>query len=86
MADRPCIKSILADPDPKKTVATFVSVAGEVNARTASIYRILTSAAASDADAARCSARSLVSANKAKRLVARALAHRQVVAPGVGRA
>jgi len=52
IADRPPVQSLLADPDPKNMVASFVHVAAEVNARTAAVYRILTSAAASDADAA----------------------------------
>ena len=51
MAERPSIRSLLADQDPKAMVASFVRVAAEVNARTAEIYRILTSAAASDPDA-----------------------------------
>lgn len=52
MADRPRVQSLLADPDPRNMVASLVRVAIEVNTRTAAIYRILTSAAASDADAA----------------------------------
>ena len=51
MAERPPIRSLLADQDPKATVASFVHVAAQVNTRTAEIYRILTSAAASDPDA-----------------------------------
>ena len=52
MADRPQVRSLLGDPDPKQQLAGFVEVAAEVNARTAPIYRILVSAAASDPDAA----------------------------------
>jgi AcrR family transcriptional regulator len=52
MAERPVVQSLLADPDPTNLVARFVNVAVEVNSRTAAIYRILTSAAASDTDAA----------------------------------
>jgi AcrR family transcriptional regulator len=52
VAERPPVRSLLADPDPKKKVAGFVAMAAQVNARTAAIYRILVSAAASDPDAA----------------------------------
>ena len=52
MADRTPVRSLLADPDPRNTVAGFVGLAAQVNSRTAAIYRILVSAAASDPDAA----------------------------------
>jgi AcrR family transcriptional regulator len=52
LADRPPVRSLLADPDPKNMVAGLVGVAAQVNSRTAAIYRILVSAAASDPAAA----------------------------------
>jgi AcrR family transcriptional regulator len=52
MADRPPVRSHLADPDPTNQLAGFVGLAAQINSRTAAIYRILVSAAASDADAA----------------------------------
>jgi AcrR family transcriptional regulator len=52
MADRPPVRSLHAAPDPKEKVAGFVAIAAQVNSRTAAIYRILVSAAASDPDAA----------------------------------
>jgi AcrR family transcriptional regulator len=52
MADRPPVRSLLTDPDPRNMVAGFVGVAARVNSRTAAIYRILVSAAASDPGAA----------------------------------
>ena len=52
VADRPPVRSLLAAPDPTSKVAGFVAIAAQVNSRTAAIYRILVSAAASDADAA----------------------------------
>jgi len=51
MTDRPPVRSLLADPDPRKKLAGLVGIAVQVNARTAAIYRILVSAAASDPDA-----------------------------------
>ena len=52
MADRPPVRSLLAAPDPRTQVAGFVAIAAQVNSRTAAIYRILVSAAATDRDAA----------------------------------
>lgn len=52
VADRPTVQSILGSPDPRNKVAGFVSIAVQVNSRTAAIYRILVSAAQSDPDAA----------------------------------
>ena len=52
MADRPPVRSVLAAADARSKVAGFVAIAAQVNSRTAAIYRILVSAAASDPDAA----------------------------------
>jgi AcrR family transcriptional regulator len=52
IADRPPVRSVSAAPDPRDKVAGFVAIAAQVNSRTAPIYRILVSAAASDPDAA----------------------------------
>lgn len=52
LADRPPVRSLLADPDPTEQLAGFVGIAAQVNSRTAAIYRILVSAASSDPDAA----------------------------------
>jgi AcrR family transcriptional regulator len=52
MADRAPVRSLLADPDPRNQLAGAVGIAAQINSRTAAIYRILVSAAASDPDAA----------------------------------
>ena len=52
MADRPQVRTLLADPDPRMQLTGFVAIAVEVNSRVAPIYRILVSAAGSDPDAA----------------------------------
>lgn len=52
LPDRAPVRSLLADPDPRNKLADFVGFATQVNSRTAPIYRILVSAAASDPDAA----------------------------------
>jgi AcrR family transcriptional regulator len=52
MPERPKVRALLADSDPKEQLAGFVAVASEVNSRIAQIYRILVGAASSDPDAA----------------------------------
>ena len=52
LADRPPVRSLLDEPDPRGQLAGFAAIAAQVNARTAPIYRILVSAAAADPDAA----------------------------------
>jgi len=52
LADRPHVQASLSDPDPRQRLAGFVAVTVDVNSRTAPVYRILTSAAASDPSAA----------------------------------
>jgi AcrR family transcriptional regulator len=52
LADRPHVRSLADDPEPTNQLAGFVRIAAQVNSRTAPIYRILVSAAASDPDAA----------------------------------
>jgi AcrR family transcriptional regulator len=52
IAQRPNVRALLGDPDPRIVLAGFVGFSAQVNARTSAIYRILVSAAAADADAA----------------------------------
>ncbi len=52
LADRAPVRSLLDEPDPREQLAGFAGIAAQVNSRTASIYRILVSAAAADPDAA----------------------------------
>jgi TetR/AcrR family transcriptional regulator, regulator of autoinduction and epiphytic fitness len=77
VVERPQVQSLLTDEDPARMVARFVHVAVEVNARTASIYRILTSAAASDADAATLLDELTTQRQQGQGSVARALARQR---------
>lgn len=52
LEDRPHARALLADPDPRSQLSGFAGICREVNSRTASVYRILVSAAGSDPDAA----------------------------------
>jgi AcrR family transcriptional regulator len=81
MSDRPPVRSLLVDPDPKSMVESLVHIAAEVNARTAAIYRILTSAAASDTDAAALLDELTRQRQQGQGRVARALARGRALRP-----
>jgi len=81
MADRPPVRSLLADPDPRNMVAGFVGIAAQVNVRTAAIYRILVSAAASDPDAATLLDELTRQRQQGQGRVARALARARALRP-----
>jgi AcrR family transcriptional regulator len=83
LADRPHVRSLVADPDPKNQLAGFVGVTAQVNSRTAPVYRILVSAAASDPDAAALLDELTQQRQRGQRLVARALARAHALAPAL---
>lgn len=83
MAERPHIQSLLADPDPKNMVRSLVRAATEVNARTSAIYRILTSAAASDPDTATLLEELTRQRQEGQGLVARALTRLGTLRPAL---
>ena len=51
LQDRPHARALLADPDPRNQLSGFAGITRDVNSRTASVYRILVSAAGSDPEA-----------------------------------
>ena len=81
LADRPHVRSLLTDIEPKEQLAGFVGVAAEVNSRTASIYRILVSAAASDPDAAALLDEQTRQRQKGQSMIARSLARAGALRP-----
>ncbi len=81
LPDRPHVRSLLADPDAKNQLAGFVGITAQVNSRTAPIYRILVSAAASDPDAAALLDELTQQRHQGQRLVARALARTDALRP-----
>jgi AcrR family transcriptional regulator len=52
LADRPQVRSLLDEPDPRTRLAGFVGITAQVNSRIQPVYRILLGAAGSDLDAA----------------------------------
>jgi AcrR family transcriptional regulator len=83
MADRPPVRSLLADPDPTNQLAGFVGVAAQINSRTADIYRILVSAAASDADAAALLHELTRQRQQGQGRIARSLSRARALTPGL---
>jgi AcrR family transcriptional regulator len=81
LPDRPHVRSLLADPDAKNQLAGFVGITAQVNSRTAPIYRILVSAAASGPDAAALLDELTQQRHQGQRLVARALARTDALRP-----
>jgi AcrR family transcriptional regulator len=79
MADRPQVRALLADPHPSSQLAGFVRLAAQINERTASIYRILVSAAASDADAAALLEQLTLQRQAGQERIARSLAEAKVL-------
>ena len=74
MADRPHVRALLRDPDPRVQLTGFVAVAADVNSRVSPIYRILVSAAGSDPDAAALLDELAQQRQEGQRLIARSLA------------
>ncbi len=83
LAERPTVQSLLADPDPRDQLAGFVGVAAQINSRTAPIYRILVSAAASDADAATLLEELTRQRQEGQARIARSLARAKALRPGL---
>jgi AcrR family transcriptional regulator len=52
LLERPYVRALAADPDPRKQLAGFAGICRGIMARTEPLYRILISAAGSDPDAA----------------------------------
>lgn len=57
MAERPAVKAIQAEPDPRKALALWAQMVTEVAARAASISEVLTAAADADPEAAQLAAK-----------------------------
>ena len=81
LADRPQVRSLLADPDPRKQLAGFVGITAAGELGTAPIYRILVSAASSDPDAAALLDELTRQRQEGQGLIARSLARSGVLRP-----
>jgi AcrR family transcriptional regulator len=81
LADRPHVRSLFANPDPKNQLASFAGITARVNSRTAPIYRILVSAAGSDPDAAALLDEQTRQRREGQGLIARSLARAGALRP-----
>jgi AcrR family transcriptional regulator len=83
MSDRPQVRELTADPDPKEQLEGFVRVAAQINDRVASIYRILVSAAATDPEAAALLDGLTQQRQQGQKVIARSLSRAGALRPGL---
>ena len=83
LAEQPAARAAFAEPDPARQLAGFAAICRATNVRTAPLYRILASAAASDRDAASLLAERAEQRGAGQKEIARALARAGALRPGV---
>jgi AcrR family transcriptional regulator len=83
MADRPPVRALLSDGDPRNQVAGFAALLHDVMTRSAPVYRILADAARSDEGAASLLAEMARQRQEGQRGIARSLARSRALRPGV---
>jgi AcrR family transcriptional regulator len=83
MADRPQVRALVSDPDPRKQLAGFAALLREVMARAAPVHRILADAARSDEDAASLLADIARQRQEGQHRIARSLARSGALRPGL---
>ncbi len=83
MLDRPEVRELLSDEDPKKQVAGFCALLREVMARAGPIHRILADAARSDQEAASLLVEIARQRHEGQRRIARSLAQSGALRPGL---
>jgi len=81
LQDRPHVRALLTDPDPKNQLSGFAGITCGIMGRTEPVYRILVSAAASDRDAAALLAAQTRHRQEGQAQIARSLARSGVLRP-----
>jgi AcrR family transcriptional regulator len=84
MVDRPPVRELLAEPDPRDRLARFAALLRGLMARAAPVHRLLADAARSDPDAAALLADIAHQRQDGQRQVARSLARSGALRPGLG--
>jgi AcrR family transcriptional regulator len=84
MPDRPQVRALTAEPDPRRAVTGFAALLRGLMARTAPVHRILDEAARSDRRAAELLADIARQRHEGQRRIARALARADALRPGLG--
>lgn len=83
MVDRPQVRAVLADDDPKSQLAGFAALLRALMSRAAPVHRILADAARSDEDAAALLAEIARQRQQGQQRVARALARAKALRAGL---
>jgi AcrR family transcriptional regulator len=83
MADRPPVRALLSDDDPKNQLAGFAALLREVMGRVGPVHRILADAARSDEDAASLLAEIARQRHEGQRRIARSLTRSGALRPGI---
>jgi AcrR family transcriptional regulator len=83
MLDRPQVRALLSDDDPRNQLAAFAALVRDVMARVGPLHRVLVDAARSDEDAARLLAEIAQQRHEGQRRIARGLAHGGSLQPGL---
>lgn len=83
MGERPQVRELTGDLDPKAQLEGFVGVVTQINDRVALIYRILVSAAATDPDAAALLDGLTQQRQQGQKVIARSLAKAGALRPGL---
>lgn len=83
MPDRPQVRALLADADPRSQIAGFAALVSDVMARVGPVHRILADAARSDREAAELLAEIARQRHEGQRRIARSLARSGSLRPGL---
>jgi AcrR family transcriptional regulator len=83
MADRPQVRSLVANPDPRDTLTGFAALVGGLMARTAPVHRVLEEAARSDQGAAAALAEIARQRHDGQRRITRSLIRAGALRPGL---
>ena len=83
MADRPQVRDLLSDPDPRAQLAGFAALLRELMGRAAPVHRIVADAARSDAAAAALLDEIARQRHAGQQQIARALARSRSLRPGL---
>ena len=83
MLDRPQVRALLSDQDPKAQLAGFAALVSQVLTRTGPVHRILADAARSDPDAAALLAETARQRHEGQRRIASSLARTGALQPGL---
>jgi len=81
LQNRPPVRALLDDPDPRRQLAGFAGITSGIMSRTEPVYRILVSAAGSDPDAAALLAEQTSHRQQGQAAIARSLARAGALRP-----